>query len=100
MMMRLISRFKTEIGVRKLWTVKHPIITNVTNLNSHVCINCIHFIKFTHGNQLDKCSYFGNRDLVTGDITYEWASVCRIRESKCGESGKYFYSKHDKQNTI
>lgn len=81
------------LRLRKLSIAKNPIITNVTNLNSPVCINCVHFMKFSDDNSMGKCFYFGNRDLVTGAITYEWASVCRISDRKCGESGKYFYSK-------
>lgn len=90
--------------------------THVTNINTPICINCVHFINHSDrldntvvptpvylrmndsdsfDNALGKCSLFGKKDLVTGDITYEWAAVCRTLDRKCGESGKYFYSKHD-----
>lgn len=111
-MMRLISRFRTGLGLglRILSTTKN---TYVTNINNPICVNCVHF--FIHSDRLDntvfpiylrtndsdsfdnslgKCSKFGKKDLVTGDITYEWAAVCRTLDRKCGESGKYFYSKH------
>jgi hypothetical protein len=65
------------------------------------CINCVHVKPFKHPN-LDydeiyekyppspKCSIFGEQDVVTGEITYEYAFACRFDNSKCGKEGRYF----------
>lgn len=64
------------------------------------CVNCINYIKYKYTNPYDeiydtnlilgKCSIFGKENLVTGQIEYENALVCRIDESLCGKKGKYF----------
>jgi hypothetical protein len=37
-----------------------------------------------------KCSKFGERSLITGEITYEYTSICRGYENKCGKEAKYY----------
>lgn len=69
------------------------------------CINCANYInyKYTYPydeiydstNKLGNCSIFGKQNLVTGEIEYEYASICRINESKCGKEGKYYSKKLD-----
>ena len=64
------------------------------------CINCVNYIKYKYGNPYDEiydtnpimgnCRLFGKENLVTGEIEYEHALVCRIDESKCGKKGRYF----------
>ena len=60
-----------------------------------VCINCIHFIPHKNnypyalpGDSFGKCRKFFDVDLVTGNLTHEYARVCRI--SKCGPAGTHF----------
>ena len=62
------------------------------------CVNCVHFIP--HKNPCDaipdsfygKCRKFFDVDLVTGNVSHEYARVCRI--SKCGVDGKEFVKKY------
>lgn len=60
------------------------------------CINCVHFIENIYKYPYEdipnnkKCKYFGNIDLVTGNITYELASICRDKTDKCGSIGQHF----------
>jgi hypothetical protein len=64
------------------------------------CIKCINYIEYKYPNMYDeiysnervlgKCSLFGNENLVTGEIEYAHALVCRVDELKCGRNGKYF----------
>ena len=64
-----------------------------------VCINCVHFIEDKTNYPYDpppndekygKCKLFGKQDMVTGNIKYEYASLSRENEKKCGEKGQYF----------
>jgi hypothetical protein len=40
---------------------------------------------------LSKCSQFGNKDLITGEITYEYADLSRMADDKCGLEGRNYY---------
>jgi hypothetical protein len=69
--------------------------------NLPACINCVHFIEYKTNYPYDpppndekygKCKLFGKQDMVTGTINYEFASLCRENEKKCGEKGQYFDS--------
>jgi hypothetical protein len=67
----------------------------VKNIKSPICVNCINFIKpstILNDNDLEygKCKLFGIKDVVSGKIKYEYASVSRI--SNCND-GKYFTEK-------
>jgi hypothetical protein len=39
---------------------------------------------------LNKCNKFGDKNIVTDKITYDFADQCRNDESKCGKEGKHF----------
>jgi hypothetical protein len=58
------------------------------------CKNCIYYnpdwLNKEFTNPYNKCAKFGEKDIVTGIITYEFAEQCRKDESKCGLVGKYF----------
>ena len=75
------------------------IFTKIKNYENPNCINCKHYITesyndFTSRN--NKCCIFGERDIHTGDIRYDFVSECRKDEEKCGINGTYF----EKQNNI
>ncbi len=36
------------------------------------------------------CSKFGFKDLISGEINYEYAVICRSNEKQCGLKGKYY----------
>jgi len=66
----------------------------IKNLHVKSCRNCIFYepnnynTDFTSG--LSKCKKFGEKDIITGKITYDYADWCRKYDSKCGIEGKYF----------
>ena len=67
----------------------------IKNAELPVCKECIHFRP--HGANefeysLGKCSKFGSKDVVSGEITYEFADLCRTYDNKCGKNGTYFES--------
>ena len=69
------------------------------NVNLPVCVNCKYFIEhktyypyepYPDNKTYGRCKKFGYKDMVTGEFTYDYASYCRGKESKCGIKGKYF----------
>ena len=45
------------------------------------------------GNSYELCKafgLFGKENLVTGQIEYDYALLCRLDERQCGKKGKYF----------
>ena len=63
----------------------------IKNLHSPKCITCRHFIPDSNDSPLfAKCSKFGNANLVSGEISYDFADSCRDSESKCGKTGTHY----------
>ena len=66
----------------------------IRNIDLSPCKNCVYYRPrifvddFT--SPLNKCSNFGEKNIVTDEITLDYADVCRMDESKCGKSGKHF----------
>lgn len=60
-----------------------------------LCRDCKYFI--AHKSE---CALFGDTDLVNGSIDYEYASLARIYDKKCGEDAKYFEENTNKIVTI
>lgn len=72
------------------------------------CINCVNYIKYKYTypphdeiydpeTKLGTCSLFGEQNLITGNIIYEDALLCRIHDSKCGKEGRYYITKNVKK---
>jgi len=64
--------------------------TALHNMNLPNCIDCIHFQKNYWNNYQSKCKYFGEKNMITGIIEYEYAADCRSDDKKCGIEGKHF----------
>ena len=59
----------------------------IQNSADPICITCKHFITKTKS-----CSIFGKKDVVTGNIIYQNALICRNDLDQCGPSGiRYEY---------
>lgn len=76
--------------------------TSIKNIHIPACKNCIYYKPdpnySTLYNSHYKCKMFGEKDLVTGEITYYQSNYCREKESMCGIEGKYF--KEEKNNGV
>jgi hypothetical protein len=68
----------------------------IRNKELPVCVNCAHFIEKTNNYPYDpvpndklygKCKKFGEMDLITGVIEYDFAKYCRDNNEKCGKTG-------------
>ena len=66
----------------------------IKNINTPSCKNCIYYKPSSYisdfTSSLNKCSKFGEKNILTDDITYDFADSCRKDENKCGKEGKYF----------
>jgi len=71
----------------------------IKNLHIPSCSQCVHYkptFYSDYSSQLGKCEYFGEKDIHSGDILYDYADACRRDEKKCGINGSYF----EKQSNI
>ena len=81
-----ISELKTPTPMQPLTKIK----------NSHIpsCKNCVFYRPdYLYGDftsPYNKCKQFGEKNIVTDEIEYEYAKSCRKNENQCGEEGKYF----------
>jgi len=66
----------------------------IKNINIPSCKNCIYYKPNRYNNDftsiLNKCENFGEKNIITDEITYNYADSCRSDENKCGKEGKYF----------
>jgi len=66
----------------------------IRNINIPACRNCIHYTPaiYSRGftSSFSRCEKFGEKDIVTDEIKYDFADSCRKDESKCGKDGKGF----------
>jgi hypothetical protein len=66
----------------------------IKNIDMSSCRNCIHYKPSTFNTDFtasyNKCTKFGNKDIVTDKITYDFANSCRRDKSKCGNDAIYF----------
>jgi hypothetical protein len=74
----------------------------IENLGLPLCVNCIHFIQHQNNYPYDpvpdnsdygKCKMFGEVDLITGDVQYDYAKDCRNNIRKCGINGSKYKEK-------
>ena len=77
-------------------------IPSIRNLQYPVCKNCVFFIEHTNNYPYDpvpdnayygKCTKFGEMNLVTGCIEYDFAKLCREDVKKCGWRGAWYQEK-------
>lgn len=74
-----------------------------TQIKPKLCIDCIFYKRnFFSSSEFGKCELYpkkveNNYHLVNGkkndDIEYQFCSIVRMTESKCGEEGKFFVKK-------
>ena len=66
----------------------------IKNIQISECKNCIHYLQhdfiYNELSLYNKCSKFGEKNIINGKIEYDIARDCRKDEEKCGNEGKYF----------
>jgi hypothetical protein len=69
----------------------------IKNQEYPICKTCQHYLPnniFFPDDQIARCMKFGEKDVVTGKITYKYADLCRRYEA-CGQEGKYHEKRPD-----
>lgn len=64
----------------------------IKNINIPSCKTCIHYKPYSYNGDystLSRCEKFGEKDIITDEIKYDYADSCRKDESKCGHIGKF-----------
>ena len=66
----------------------------IKNINIPSCRNCIHYKPSYYTTDFtasyNKCDKFGDKNIITNKISYNYADMCRKDEKMCGYEGKYF----------
>lgn len=63
----------------------------IKNINTPSCNKCIFFEPAAaKSTRQPKCNKFGEKNIITGNVSFETAQYCRHNENMCGESGHYF----------
>lgn len=60
-----------------------------------ICKTCIYFLPNEHviqNDEFSRCKLFGKKNIVTGEITYNYADMCRMDNDECNITGKYHQS--------
>ena len=80
--------------IKQLNAVKVPNKSIIENINVPSCRNCIYYKPSVFGDEFSstfsRCEKFGEKNIITNEIRYDYAESCRNNELKCGKEGKYF----------
>jgi hypothetical protein len=67
----------------------------IKNLDKPVCKDCIYFKnEYFMNPNTGQCTKFGYKNIMSGEIFYEFAEICRNDENKCGVNGTYYKQHH------
>ena len=74
--------------------IKNIQINTIKDLNYPSCYNCVYYkpslFSTDYGSSTSKSEKIGEKNILTSNIKYDYVSICRMNESKCGKEGKYF----------
>ena len=64
----------------------------IKDIQLPVCKDCKFFMPHENREQytLGRCMLFGKKNIISGEITYEFADICRISANKCGHNGTLY----------
>ena len=62
----------------------------IRNMHIKSCKDCVHFKPRLLSFGLEKCEKFGTKNIITNEITYDFAESCRNDENKCGQYANHF----------
>jgi len=70
----------------------------IENYEFPECKSCKYFEPRTtdseFAGQFSRCTKFGKKDKITGEIDYNYADLNRNDENKCGIKGRYYEREH------
>jgi len=66
----------------------------IKNIKYPSCKNCIYYkpslYDFDFYSTFSRCEKFGKKNLISDNIIYDYADLCRSDKQKCDLEGKYF----------
>ena len=69
-------------------------INTIKDINYPSCRKCVYYkpssFSNDYGSSISTCEKFGEKNIITGKITYNYVDSSRNNELKCGTEGKYF----------
>jgi len=71
------------------------LMSNIRNMDYPICKTCIHFLhekRLSGSEEFGRCKLFGEKNILTGEIKYEYAELCRLSNNKCNITGNYYES--------
>jgi hypothetical protein len=69
-----------------------PVLRHIiTNIDAAVCKKCAYFRE--HRGSSGLCTKFGEKNIITGVITYQFASASRTSSDLCSTRGLYYVAK-------
>ena len=72
------------------------LFSSINNIDKPACNTCKFYKpeKYSSFDSINsKCSFYGNKNLHTGEIEYSYATECRKNETLCGQEGKLYEEK-------
>ena len=91
--MRYLHITKLYISIMFIQNIL-SILPTIKNNNAALCKNCIYFKSESYGS--NKCIKFGELDVVSRKIEYDYAYKCRLDSNCCGLEAKYFQERNNK----
>jgi len=94
--MKLLSSFIITLIPKYRYSTKMFATTDkiIENYEFPECRSCKYFEPRTIDSEFaglfSKCTKFGNKDRITGEIDYNYADLNRNNENKCGIKGRYY----------
>jgi hypothetical protein len=68
------------------------ILSKIKYMEYPVCKTCIHFLpdeNIQRCDEFSRCKLFGEKNVVTGEIKYKLANICRMYDDYCNITGRY-----------
>lgn len=98
--MLLIRRFSISKILAQRTLIKKPDRdVFIKNFRMPTCKDCLYYKSGSKSSDSlkisdwDKCLKYGEKNVVTGEITYQYADFVRKQELQCGLTGKQFIEK-------
>jgi hypothetical protein len=76
--------------MKELATIRPILRPIIKNLDAVICKKCAYFREHRSAGI---CTKFGEKDIITGAIKYQYASVIRTDSDLCGKRGLYYVQK-------
>jgi hypothetical protein len=74
----------------------------IRDIEVPICANCVHFIEDVNNYPYDslpnnerygRCKLYGEKNIITGEIKYDFAFICRSEPTKCRKLGHMYSPK-------